>query len=294
MTAMTKFSNEIIEYWEHSSKHLMNVIEKHLSKNEKINKLCENFLYTNEIDDVVKLFNKIPGCNINNVNHNLLTFNLMCNCLYTDASRIINRIEKLSNTTGWCIAIINYASTQSSFDKFKKYISTLPNNIERIKFSILFRPSKIIKNNYASTNKLSMDIYDHPIYHVTDEKYLSKILKNGLTTKSKNKLGTYPECLHFITNLTHKGPICKIAKRNNEYVLVVDPKMQIDNPVLLKIDTPWCKTYGIKFSYDPTSASNCVLSYNCIPPNLISIVDKDEYEEIYNDQLEDADFSMLH
>ena len=81
---------------------------------------------------------------------------------------------------------------------------------------------------------------------------------------------------------------------DNEYVLIVDPKMEIDNPVLLKIDTAWCKNYGIKFSYDPTSASNCVLSYNCIPPNLISIVDENEYEEIYNNQLEAADFSMLH
>lgn len=289
-----KFSNEITEYWEHSSNHFMNDIENHLSKNEKINKLCENFLYTYEIDDVIKLFNKIPRCNINSVNRNLLTFNLVCNCLYADAARIIDRIEKLSNVTGWHIATVEYASTRSSFNKFKAYISTLPANAKRVNFSILFRPSNIIKNNYASTNKLSIDIYNHPIYHITDEKYISKIMKNGLVTKSKNKLGTYPECLHFITNLTHKGPICKIAKRDNEYVLIVDPKMQIDNAVLLKIDTAWCKNYGIKFSYDPTSASNCVLSYNCIPPNLISIVDENEYEEIYNNQLEAADFSMLH
>jgi hypothetical protein len=47
----------------------------------------------------------------------------------------------------------------------------LPSNAKRVNFSILFRPSNIIKNNYASTNKLSIDIYDHPIYHVTDEKY---------------------------------------------------------------------------------------------------------------------------
>ena len=69
--------------------------------------------------------------------------------------------------------------------------------------------------------------------------------------------------------------------------------MKIDDPVILKIYTPYCKQYNIKFSYDPSAAKNCVISYNSIPPNLIEIVNKNEYKTIYDNQLDSADYSML-
>lgn len=288
--AFDKLYND--NYWEYSSNNFMiDEYDHFITDNKYINNINENVLYTYQIDSVIKLFDNVIDCHVENVKYDVLTFWIKCSTDTYKLNRIINRIENISNMTGWIISIIKMNNNFITFDELKN-LCNIDN--KHIKFEIFIRPKRDVRINYKYTNKLSIDIYKQDyLYHITDEKYLNKIFKNGLITRNKNKLGNYPECIHLFTHLTHKGPVCKIKKIDDNYTLVTDPKMNIDNPVLLKINAGWCKNYNIKFSYDPTASSNCVITYNSIPPNLISVVDEDEYEKLFNKQEAEPDYSKI-
>ena len=279
----------IEHYWKYSSRNFMtDEYDSFIIDNQLKNQLNENILYTYQLEDVIKLFKKYGI--VKDINNQLLTFKILFNVDAYDINFLINKINFICKLTGWMISYIIYNNEiVYDFDKI------LNSNKARLSFICCFRPKNEIKNNYAATNKLTSEIYDQNfIYHITDRKYVKKILKNGLLTRTKNKLGNYPELNHFLTHFTHKGTISKIIKNfNGEYSLKIDAKLQIDDPIILRINSQYCKNYNIKFSYDPTGAKNCIISYNNIPPNLIEIVDENEYENIYNNQLEDTDFSLL-
>lgn len=103
------------------------------------------------------------------------------------------------------------------------------------------------------------------VYHVTDEKYLHKIKKNGLVPRSKSKKTYHPERIYLLLN-----------KGNNVKALANNPEFDIDNPVLLKIDVSEFKKYN-KFYEDP-NLDGGVFVVNNIPPNIIkSYVNIDTY-----------------
>jgi len=279
----------IKNYWKYSSEKFMTEeYNNFIDNNNVINKLNENILYTFELNDAIKLFAKYGK--VKEINKDLLTFGITFIIDAYDLNFYINKINHICDITGWIISYIifnnNIIYDFEEIKQSKKYT---------LSFTCQFRPKREVKQNYNITNKLTNDIYELDyIYHITDRKYVKKILKNGLITRTKNKLGNYSEINHFFTHFTHKGPVAKIVKDDNEkYSIKIDPKMQIDDPVLLRIYAPYCKQYNIKFSYDPTAAKNCVISYNNIPPNLIEIVNKNEYEQLFNKHLKTADFSLL-
>lgn len=279
----------IEKYWKFSSKNFMTEqYDDFIADNKIINELNENVLYTFELGDVIKIFKKYGK--IKEWNKDLLTFKIQFDIFNDDINFYIDKIKHICHWSGWIVSYIIFDG--KILNNFNKIIES---KNKKVSFICNFRPKHEVEHNYKSTNKLTNDIYDLDyIYHITDRKYVKKILKNGLLTRTKNKLGNYPEVNHFLTEFTHKGPVAKIIKNDdNEYSIKVDPKMQIDDPVILKIYAPYCKQYNIKFSYDPAAAKNCVISYNSIPPNLIEIVNKNEYKIIYDNQLDSADYSML-
>lgn len=105
------------------------------------------------------------------------------------------------------------------------------------------------------------DMEYHPnnefVYHVTDAKYVPKILKNGLIPKSKNKMNPHPDRIYLTDNIESLNAI------TNEFVI----GGYIENPVQLKIS---CRRLYIKYMSDPKFNGGFYTTQN-IPPQNIEI-----------------------
>lgn len=206
--------------------------------------------------------------------------------------RIIKHdIEDILNFSQWMIRMIVLHDNNLKFNKFTNYDNfidfVIDGEYDKINVTFEFVPNKIVYNAYKnSENIVVLDVnkYDY-IYHLTDKKYLNKILKNGLIPKSGNKLGNNPEVIHLLKYLTDPGVICKIIEKNGEYKLKVDPKLKLKNPVLLKINIEMLKGTNVIFLNDPgCNADNAIITYNQITPFAISVVTEDEYEWLHMNQ----------
>lgn len=120
-----------------------------------------------------------------------------------------------------------------------------------------------LKNNGVSV--------PYKLYHITQECYVEKILKNGLIQKSGKKLSEHPERIYFFTKKFDDSTLSMIArqffihKNSNDYV-------DYNNMVLLTVDITKEKN-SLKFYSDP-NAEECVYTYDNIPPELIEKVEK--------------------
>lgn len=200
-------------------------------------------------------------------------------------------IENILNFSEWKIRMIVLHDDNLKFNKFSSYNNFIDfiNDNEYNKFNVTFEfiPNKLIYNAYKNNeNIVTLDVnnYDY-IYHLTDKKYVNRILKNGLIPKSGNKLGYNPEVIHLLKYLTDPGVICKIIEQHGEYKLKVDPKLKLENPILLKINMEMLKGTNVIFLNDPgCNADNAIITYNQITPLAISVVTEDEYEWLHMNQ----------
>lgn len=108
---------------------------------------------------------------------------------------------------------------------------------------------------YPNLDKLQINIIkrydvsdDSPLpeflYHITEKKYLNKILKNGLIPKSHSKIEKHPDRVYLLNNLTGALDFKKILLKNYP-----DRKFQF-----LKINTKLIN--NIKLYFDPTYFSD--------------------------------------
>lgn len=97
------------------------------------------------------------------------------------------------------------------------------------------------------------------LYHVTDEKYLPKILKNGLIPKSKNKISKHPDRIYLATNEENMFEIGNIFIEDGF----------IENIIYLKISLN--KLYN-KFLIEPQFPGGIYTTQN-IPPTNIEILE---------------------
>jgi hypothetical protein len=98
------------------------------------------------------------------------------------------------------------------------------------------------------------------LYHVSDTKYLDKILKVGLVPKSKSKKAYHPDRIYLATD-----------KKECTW-LYNDPDFDVKKPVLFKIDRNKLEEKGIYLYKDPYLPSgvfaiknipkDCLISYN--------------------------------
>ena len=98
------------------------------------------------------------------------------------------------------------------------------------------------------------------LYHVSDKKYLDKILKMGLIPKSKNKKAYHPDRIYLTTD-----------KQECTW-LYNDPDFDVKNPILFKIDRNKLEEKEIYLYEDPYLPSgvfavknipkDCLISYN--------------------------------
>jgi RNA:NAD 2'-phosphotransferase (TPT1/KptA family) len=95
------------------------------------------------------------------------------------------------------------------------------------------------------------------LFHVTDEKYLHKILQYGLVPKSKAKIADHPDRVYMCFDYS---TLSAIAEH------MISQKL-LSNPVFLRIDIP--KDNNIRLFIDP-NAPNAVYTLNNIPPYWIT------------------------
>lgn len=268
---------------------------KYMLNNHLIN---EAFLYAYPEDDVeneiLRVFKKYDNnAKLINNKKNKHTFIIKINATIKKWNINILKLNlnSIYNKLQWTVRaiIINELLENNKifndYDSFVKYFLT--KNTNCVNIVVEFIPNKIIKDAYLNDkNIVILDVYNYDyIYHLTDKKYVNKILKNGLIPKSGNKLGYNPEVIHLLKYLTDPGVICKIIEVNGEYKLKVDPKLKLENPVLLKINTKMLNGTGVIFLNDPgCNADNAIITYNQITPLAISIVNKDEYEWLHMNQ----------
>jgi hypothetical protein len=110
----------------------------------------------------------------------------------------------------------------------------------------------------AKYDMKSVDIGEY-LYHVTDRQYLDKILRIGLTPKTKSKVSYHPERIYLAKNI-------KSAKLIME--LFFDGGF-VEDPVMLRINTQGLNNV---FMIDNQFIGDAVYTHHNIPPSNISAV----------------------
>ncbi len=107
------------------------------------------------------------------------------------------------------------------------------------------------------------------MYHITNDVYLQKILKNGLVPKSKKKLSTHPDRIYLCETIED----CKYLM-NKMYI--VDSYGNFNNNKtnkdekysILKIDV---EGLDIKIRKDPNYSKGCYITRNIAPDRIVII-----------------------
>jgi hypothetical protein len=168
----------------------------------------------------------------------------------------------LINNLGFYIKTLKITNKQNRTNIFKPNDfkeNYLDNNILQnfIKYEIILEPKYDIKHT-LKTNIL---------YHVTETKYLDRILKNGLIPKSKNTTGFYPERIYLVYNLDDANTYIKT--KDNYYMLNIDKtkqpnksKFQKIEYCILKITLP--ENNDLIFYEDPNFLNKGIYTYDNI------------------------------
>lgn len=233
-------------------------------------KLDEGLIMTYDIKSSVKSINNI--FDINTI-ENIQIIKNKIHITLNNNDKTIN-VDKFSlfllqlTTLGYYIAKLTMYNQYNNpytmdFEKFKyKYFSDdILSNIT--KYEIIIEPKFDIKH------KLKTNI----LYHVTETKYLDKILKNGLIAKSMNTLSNYPERLYLVYNLEDAETYIKTKK--GYYLKNIDKSIQPDKSKfqnieysILKIELP--ENNDFIFYDDPNFENKGIYTYDNISPNYIT------------------------
>jgi len=177
-----------------------------------------------------------------------------------DIQIIIKLLENVINKLGWYFAyFINYKGESSN--NYKDFLTFIKNYQEYDPDDEL--GAIFLEPKYGTKTTPMTSI----LYHVTDIKYLPKILKYGLVPKSKSKVTYHPERIYFLKSIEDVED------------LVQDSRFGVENPVLLKIGTG---NLSNKFYLDPNLNGAIYTTTNISPKNIISY---DEYIPNQGDNL---------
>lgn len=216
------------------------IIERHVSK--------LRFWYDSKIDGTKIILNLTEG-------------------KFTDKTYIEFCI--LLSNLGYYISIIKVTNKHNKTktikpNDFKEYYLTNNYLTNIIEYNFIIEPKYDIKH------KLKTNI----LYHVTESKYVDKILKNGLMSKSKNTKTFHPERLYLVYNLEDAE---QYIKSKNMYYLTNLNKTKQHNKskfkeiefVILKIELP--ENNDMIFFDDPNFKSKGIYTYENISPKYITI-----------------------
>lgn len=128
----------------------------------------------------------------------------------------------------------------------------------------------VIEPKYDIQYKLKTNI----LYHVTESKYVDKIFKNGLMSKSKNTKTFHPERIYLVYNLEDAEQYIK--SKNMFYLTNLNKTKQPNKSkfkeiefVILKVKLP--KNNEMTFFDDPNFKGKGIYTYENISPKYITI-----------------------
>jgi len=173
---------------------------------------------------------------------------------------------------------IEGGKTMNYKDFFIDYINneTKSQSIEDIvKFYFVLEPK------FDITNKPKTNI----LYHVTVERFLDKIKKNGLIPKSENFITTHPDRIYFTYDIEDaekyaKSKVTWYKRINNTNTIQNKPRIGIRNQndeyikdkyILLKIDIS--NIDDLIFYEDPNFKGKGIYTYSTISPKYIEVMD---------------------
>ena len=172
---------------------------------------------------------------------------------YDDVIDAMKVLLTRANTLGWFMSL-GMVSTDSNTIKFKK-IEDLATIKDRTIYEIRLQCEP--KYDYEV-----FDISDMPqyMYHVTDQKYVPKIMKIGLTPRSKQKHSNHPDRIYLLDGTDGIDDILSGGLGDH-----------IEKIALLKIDKSKLSS-KIKFYVDPQFPVKGVYTYTNIPSNSIEVI----------------------
>lgn len=236
------------------------------------NKLNEGLILTH---DIYNSINAIEG---------FFKFDQL-NIIYPDKSKInltvnnfnIETFTKfliLINNLGYYVALITIYNNKNMSKRIK--LSEFKSEYYTDEFiSKLTKIDFILEPKFDITHKLKSNI----LYHVTEEKYLDSILKNGLIAKSENTKTEYPERIYLVYTLIDARNY--IENKNNYYLTNPDKdyttkdierhnfRMRKYKILQITIDN----SDDLIFYEDPNFKGKGLYTYNNISPEKISIND---------------------
>lgn len=203
--------------------------------------------------------------------------------LNIDNNKMILSITEfnINKFTEFLILITNLGYFVSKMKIYNQY--NIPININLTDFKNKYLDNSILKNitKYDIILEPKFDIKHQLkttiLYHVTEEKYLNKILKNGLIAKSKNTLSEYPERIYFVYNIDDAKQYINNKQfyylRNYNKMKQPDKSKYIQiNYIILQIKL--LINNNIVFFEDPNFKGKGIYTYNNISPENISIINE--------------------
>lgn len=125
---------------------------------------------------------------------------------------------------------------------------------------------------YQFEPKFSTDITHElvsgKLYHMTNKIYLKKIMKYGLTPRSKNSSYSYPDRIYLMRYIDKQviNQLSNVRKARERNIIQGQNPEEKNEYVLLTIDTDRLSD-NVRFYADPMSRG--VFTYNNIPPSAI-------------------------
>lgn len=187
-------------------------------------------------------------------------------------------IEVMENENGVEVFIISFYDDKDSENVINRdmalcgYFPSISHNTGNIKY-IQYEP-----RHQNHINDIVQDV--EYIYHLTPSNKINKILKNGLTPRTNNKLFKYPDRIYFFLNEPCYEELQEIMKQfyNEDLKKAKENKNYIpytDAYTLLAIDTEMIK--NCNFYYDP-NLFDAIYTKDNILAQAINIVDEFEQE----------------
>lgn len=209
---------------------------------EKVKKYITNMFNLNEWQFIIH----------KNENDDTYTCSIL---IYVDNTPISNKISNLDKAMSLC-------------GYFRGIVDDDMLNGKRIKV-IQYEPRfQDNANEFVKENKF--------LYHITPSYYKDKILANGFTPKSKNKIFNYPDRIYFFTAKNKKDELLGLALYYDEKVTngLNDSKyalFELDGNAL---------SDKVTFFHDP-NLNNAVYTKENVPPNYIirhKIIDLSQFD----------------
>ena len=167
-----------------------------------------------------------------------------------------NDLVKLINLLGWFVSSVNvilpYGHRLLDFDNVNAEVKKYKNNSDLGDFEV----SIIIEKKFEDPERFILT-QDGFLYHITEERFVKRIIKNGLVPKDKIKLSWHPARVYLAT-------LDGLKRIRMKYCSFVD------KPIILKIDVE-----GLVLYEDPNLKGSAFYVVDNIAPSRITVTDID-------------------